>query len=125
MMEFQDKRKLKNFIYSKYFIIIFAILIIFLSKSVWSVYKKQAVTKENLARATAGLNDLQIRDKKLSSEIQRLGTKGGTESEIREKYGLVKPGEEVIIIVNKNEETDFTLDNTEISFWQKIKNWLK
>ena len=125
MLEFQEKRKIKRFFYSKVTLIFLIILIFLLLKMVWSVYEKQALTKDNLAKTAASFEGLQAREKMLSSSIDKLKTDSGIEQEIREKYGLVKPGEEVIMIVDGEDSTNSEPVSSEISFWQKVKDWLK
>ena len=124
MMEFQEKRKIKRFLYSKVTVAILVILILFVLTEVWDVYKKQSITRDNLAKTAAIFEGLKDREKMLSSEIERLKTEGGTEAEIREKYGLVKPGEEVLVIVGDDTATD-TVTSSPVSFWQKVFNWFK
>lgn len=111
--------------YSKITLVALVIVIIFLTNAVWGVYKKQDLTKDNLAKTAANLESLQAREKMLSSEIDRLKTEGGTEAEIREKYGLVKPGEEVIVLVEKDDSMDSGVVSSNISFWRKVKDWFK
>ena len=125
MLEFQEKRRLKRFLYSRLVLIILLVIIFFLLIKVWDVYKKQALTKANLAKATASLESLQAREKMLSTQIERLKTDSGTEAEIRERYGLVKPGEEVIVVVNKDGEDDSTPASSGGGFWQKMLSWFK
>jgi len=125
MLEFQEKRKLKSFLYSRIMLIVLFILIIFAFNAVWNVYKKQMVTRNNLAKTSTNLAGLQAREKMLSSVIERLKTESGTEAEIREKYGLVKPGEEVIVIVDKDSDSNFKDTPPPTGFWQKILEWFK
>jgi len=125
MMEFQEKRRLRRFLYSKITLTLLVILILIVADAVWNIYQKQALSKANLAKTAAVYESLQAREKMLSSEIERLQTESGTEEEIREKYGLVKPGEEVIVVVDKDDNSDNHSTSTPISFWQKVKDWLK
>jgi cell division protein FtsB len=124
MLEFQEKRKLRSFLYSKTTLAILIIFIVLAANAVWGVYKKQSLTKENLAQTAATFDGLQAREKMLSSEIEKLKTETGKEEEIREKYGLVKPGEEVIIVVNEGDD-NLDQDLAQNNFWQKIKDWFK
>ena len=124
MLEFQEKRKYQKFIYSKITLIVLIIFIFFLLNAVWKVYRKQAVTKDNLIKTATIYESLQAREAMLSAEIERLKTEDGVEEEIRDKYGLVKPGEEVIIVVGGDADADPEL-TTPTSFWQKIKDWFK
>ena len=125
MLEFQEKRKLKKFLYSKTVLAVLIIFIILTLNAVWGVYKKQAVTKDNFAKTASNLAELQARDKMLSSEIERLKTESGTEEEIREKYGLIKPGEEVITVVDRIDSTSSAAVSADAGFWQRIINWLR
>ncbi len=124
-MEFQEKRKLKRFLYSRITLVLLLIVIAFLIRAVWGVYQKQEMTKDNLAKTATVYNNLQAREKILSSEIERLETVNGLEEEIREKYGLIKPDEEVIIIVDEGEDKNPPLNSSSVSLWQKIWNWLQ
>ncbi len=125
MLEFQEKRKIKKLIYSKITLVILIILIIFMLKTVWGVYQKERLTKENLTKTNNNLSTLLVREKMLSSGIDKLKTDNGIEQEIREKYGLVKPGEEVIILVDRDEGTSSLPISSRAGFWQKVKDWLK
>ena len=111
--------------YSRVTLVILIIVIIWLLNSVWSVYKKQDMTRDNLAKIAASLESLQAREKMLSDEIESLKTESGREAEIREKYGLVKPGEEVIVVVDKDGDNDDKSADLETGFWGKIKNWFR
>jgi cell division protein FtsB len=124
-MEFQEKRKIKKILYSKVVLFILIVLISILLFKVWDVYKKQSLAFYNLSKAAASLEGLQVREKMLLSEIQKLKTEAGAEAEIREKYGLVKPSEEVILIVDGDQGVDPNSVSTPISFWQKVLDWLR
>ena len=125
MLEFQEKRKIKRLLYSKITLVCLLLLIALLIKMVWGVYEKQALTADNLAKTSASLETLQAREEMLSSEIDRLKTKSGTEAEIRDKYGLAKPGEEVITIVDQDNSTSSDTASSDDDLWQKIKDWFK
>jgi hypothetical protein len=67
-----------------------AILALLALRSVWVVYFKY---KESLAlrnTVQVEVNELSKREKELSSNIQRLGTEEGVESEIRSKFSVSK-----------------------------------
>ena len=122
MLEFQEKIKLKRYLYSRLVLVVLLIIIAFLLNAVWSVYQKQAYTKENLNKTASSLNDLRAREKMLSSELDKLKTESGTEEEIREKYGLVKPNEEVIMMVDQKGATSTERTTADVGFWQSIVN---
>jgi cell division protein FtsB len=125
MMEFQQKRQVKRILYSRTTLVVLGVIIVLLINSVWGVYKKRAISKENLNKAQASLDNLLAREETLSNEIDRLKSTAGVEEEIREKFGLVKPGEEVIIVVDA--ESKLTDENMveNRNFWQKMIEWFK
>jgi len=125
MLEFQEKRRFRRLLYSRVTLVILLLILIWLLNAVWKVYKKQDMTKDNLTKTTADLEDLKAREKMLSLEIDRLKTEGGTEEEIREKYGLVRPGEEVLVVVDNDDSINSNSTSTKISFWQRVLDWLK
>jgi cell division protein FtsB len=121
MREFQEKGKYKRILYSKIVVIILAVLILFFAKATYGVYKKQLESKANALQAISELQKLQDREKLLNSELTRLSTHEGVEEEIRAKYGVSKPGEEMIIIVdNSKPTTTSTIEKK--GFWNSIKN---
>lgn len=125
MLEFQQRRKIKRFIYSRVMLIVLLVILFFVLKGVWGVYEKQQYTKDNLNKVSGDLQRLREREARLSTQINWLKTYNGTEAEIRDKYGLVKPGEEVITIVEpeSSSSTDSLSENRK--FWQKVWNWLQ
>jgi len=125
MLEFQEKRKFRKLVYCRTTLIILIVLIVLLLNGVWKVYKKQAIAKENLAKTATVYDGLRAQEEKLLGEIERLETVVGKEEEIRAKYGLVKPNEEVIVVVDKTENKNTGPASTPISVWQKVLDWLR
>ena len=102
MLEFQEKKKLRNILYSKVTLIAIFVILVFVARATFSVYYKQKVSGENLSKAREEITELEKREKMLNSEIDRLKTDKGTEEEIRKKFMVGKAGEEVIVIVDDN-----------------------
>src|SRR3989338_526258 len=102
MLEFQEKKKLRNILYSKITLIAIFVILVFVARATFSVYYKQKVSGENLSKAREEITELEKREKMLNSEIDRLKTDKGTEEEIRKKFMVGKAGEEVIVIVDDN-----------------------
>ena len=123
MLEFQEKRKLRRFLYSRLTLVVLVVIIGLVLKAVWGVYEKQKTTADNLNKIAGSFADLQARQKMLSAEVEKLNTTAGLETEIRDKFGLVKPGEQVITVVDNGGDTNAAASST--GFWQKILNWWK
>ncbi|KKR52195.1 MAG: hypothetical protein UT90_C0023G0013 [Parcubacteria group bacterium GW2011_GWA1_40_21] len=127
MLEFQEKKKLRNILYSKITLIALFIILIFIARATLSVYHKQKTSKGNLNKAQEEIAELKKREKMLNYEIDRLKTDRGTEEEIRKKFMVGKAGEQVIVIVddNKTNKNNAAGDNEEKSIWSKFLNLFK
>ena len=102
MLEFQEKKKLRNILNSKVTLVAIFVILVFVARATFSIYHKQKVSGENLSKVREEIAELEKREKMLNSEIDRLKTDKGTEEEIRKKFMVGKAGEEVIIIVDEN-----------------------
>ena len=123
MLNFKEKRIVKRFLYSKITITLLALMLVFLFNSSWGVYKKAKIAYENKERVSENLMELQEREEALLANIVKLKTDRGIESEIREKFGVVKNGEEVVVIVDSKPEkmeNDGQSVMTPRGLWQKF-----
>jgi len=123
MLDLKKRNKGIQKIYLKVFIIILAVLVLFAGNATWNLYLKYREAKFNRDIAQTELEKLQKREKNLLMELDKLSTDRGVEEELRKKFGIVKEGEEVIVIVEpKSGEGDdrekTTKQNT--SIWRKI-----
>ena len=82
------------------------------------------MTRENRKIAENKVQELELEKEKLSSDIAKLKTEKGIEENIREKFGLAKEGEGMIVIVeDKNPQTEQN-DFSE-GFFSFFKSWFK
>lgn len=111
-MDFQKKKKIKNIIHSPASILILFIIFLILIRAIFSVYQKQNISIQNLAKEKMEYEKMSQRKEKLVSNIEYLKTDDGVESEIRNKFRLVKQGESVAVIIN--DEASSTKNNIKI-----------
>lgn len=103
MRNFQQKRVFKDILHSKPVLILLGLLVLFFAWGVIGFMRKMIVTRENKIIAENKVLELQKQKDKLTSDIAKLQTPGGVEDSIRDKFGLVKPGEgEVVVVEDKN-----------------------
>ncbi len=126
MKEFQQKKK-KGSLRPKLMIAGMALVILLLIRGNWSLYQKEKESSENAARAQAELNDLMQRQQSLQDETTRLQSSSGVEEEIRDKFQVAKDGENIMVIVDKPEDTPTSTATTSWwgSFWQKVTGVFK
>mgnify|MGYP001558245715 CR=1 FL=1 len=127
MINFQQKRRLRNILHSRPVLVFLGILIIIFAWSVFDFMEKMRVTIENRKIVENKVLELEKKKEKLSSDINKLNTQGGVEESIRLKFGLAKEGEDVIVIVEDKNKPDAEVTSPEgffsfLFFW---KNWFK
>lgn len=128
MLDFKEKRIIKRLLYSRLTIVVLSILLIFIINGVWGVYKKASVAHSNKSRAVKDLEELKKRQNSLIASIENLKTSNGVESEIRNKFGVVKKGEEVVVVVDGNTEKSVDNSKSTISpsgLWRKFLSFFK
>ena len=84
---------------------------------------KQIESGENLKKIEENLTSANLKKAELEKNIENLKTEEGQEKEIREKYDVKKPGEEIILIVEpKNVASQ---NATTSGVLGKIGKWFK
>lgn len=121
MLNYRKNQRIRNFIFSPITILVLAILLLLLTRSVFGVYSKEKRARENLKRVEAEFADLLEREDFLEEGIQNLATPEGIEAEIRERYGVSKPGEKVVVIIEGTPDSDDALRKKTGGFWGFIK----
>lgn len=119
MLDFQQKRKVKSFIYNRVTIGIIFVLVLYSSYSTIRVYQKQRESQLLKDVATKKLLELEQRDREIDFRINDLDTKQGLEREIRGKFNVSKDDENMVVVLDKESSTTSN-QNVKIGFWQKI-----
>lgn len=101
MREFQDKQKMRRRLYSKTSIFILLIVFIFVARGVAGIYAKEHNSRMEVERLEKKKAEIETRLATVSKSADRLGTDSGIEYEIRNKFDVVKEGEGVIVVVDK------------------------
>ena len=82
-------------------------------------------TRNNRRLAEEKFTQLQEQKEKLSGDIAKLNTEDGVEESIREKFGLVKEGEGMIVIVEEEVVEEVPEPSKLSSFFSFFKNLFK
>ncbi|MES2223327.1 MAG: septum formation initiator family protein [Patescibacteria group bacterium] len=99
MRKFESQKQIKSRIYSRTTLVILLFIIILLAKGVFTLYLRNQESVDALRDTNNKVRDLKARQQMLSGEITKLNNNDGVEEEIREKFDVTKPGENVVIIV--------------------------
>lgn len=123
MRNFQEKKNFRKIMHSKIVLIILGVLVLLFIYNVIKLANKAVDTKRNREIAEKKIAELQIQKEELTKEIEKLSTEKGIEEDIREKFGLGKEGEGMIVIVD--DESKSTEENLEkksgfLEFFKKM-----
>jgi cell division protein FtsB len=100
------------------------IIAVLLSFSSWKILARTFDSIKYRKLTEANLKSLTERQSELESKISELETDSGVEKEIREKFPVAKPGEEVIMIVNNKSGLGQEADpKTDSGFWHRLRGW--
>lgn len=89
------------------YLALFILLVIF-SYSAINTYNKSKIAKEKTRQVEEELRKLKEQELGLSESINDMNTPFGVEKSLREKFGIIKQGEESIIIIDPPENISET-----------------
>jgi cell division protein FtsB len=121
MLDFQQKRKFRAILYHRVTLVILFILVFFAVRASWGMYQKQRESEMLKNRSLEYKNGLELRQKELDAQIERLNTESGLEAEIRSKFNVAKDRENIVVVVD--DKATSTMPSVPKSFWQKIKSF--
>ncbi len=101
MKEFQDRNKVKKRMYSKTTLLFLFLGTILVFRGAYDVYQKEVESRKEMERVLTQKKELQGRLGNIEHHAELLKTPAGVENEIRNKFDVVKEGEGVIVIVDK------------------------
>jgi|GEM_PF-6909113 len=129
MKNFQTNIVRKKIFYTKKFIIFLSFLLIVLIYSTIKIYPKSRNALLKSREIKKELEEAENRKMELEKEITRLNSPTGEEEEIRRNLNVIKPGENVLIIVEKNEQNANIKEGGQNDFWgnflKDLTAWFK
>jgi cell division protein FtsB len=121
MLDFQQKRKVRSFMYNRITIGFLSVIILLVLHSTWVVYRKKVESERVKQNSLKNVESLRARDQELQEKIDRLSTKQGIEEEVRLKFSVAKDDENIVIIVQ--DETASTGEKIKKQgLWDRIKS---
>lgn len=120
MREYQERRRLKKLLHSRYAIAGLAILCLIVANSLWGVYAKYRKSQDIVARAATEAATLRAREVSLQQSIAEMGTAEGREREVRDRFGAVKDGERLIVLIDGAASRSPEFPPEEKGWWAKF-----
>lgn len=126
MKEFQDKKRIRKIIFSRFSLAVLLIILIILSISTAKVYLKSRKASLKNDQTIAQIEELEKKKKELEDRIAKLRTGSGLEEEIREKFNVAKPEEKLLTIIDKTPENDkINNEESEKEFFSNLPRFLR
>ncbi|MEI6581111.1 MAG: septum formation initiator family protein [bacterium] len=125
MKKFQEKKRWREIVQSKPGLIIIGIIVVAFSWNVFGLMNRMQETAKNKKIEEEKIIELKQRKDQLSGAISSLKTEKGVEENIREKFGLAKDGEEMIIVVDDKNPTSVTKNTEPNRLFSFFKNLFK
>lgn len=117
MREFEQKKIIRKTIYSRIVAFFLLIILFFLLRGTYYVYKKSVESRHQLDVVQKKVAELEENKEKLWEEIEDLKSPVGQEAEVRSRYSLAKEDERVIMIIDEEVEV---IEIEEASFMESI-----
>lgn len=114
MLDFYQKRKLKNVLHSHITLVVLLLLLIPLVISVHERYQVERDMAARRAEIEDELDALRARKTTLEERVNYLQDDRGIESEIRRHFDVAKEGEQVVIIIDEEENVPATTTTTRL-----------
>lgn len=123
MREFQQRNRYKKYLYSKLVILVLFVLLIMMLRGTFNIYRKEKESRIELQRIEAQKLELEGRFNDIKSKAEHIQADVGIEEEIRKKFDVVKDGEGVIVIVEKELPLEVEAEKKNVlqRFWQSVK----
>ncbi len=125
MRSFQKKGRWKKITQSKMFLMFLGILILIFVFSVFSFMGKMEETSKNKKIVEDKIAELEKSKEKLNEDINKLKTDEGVEENIREKFGLAKEGENMIMIIDDKNQAETPKKDTSFNLFTTIESWFR
>lgn len=125
MRELQQKQRLKQKLYSTPALAVLLIVTLLIIRGAYGVIMKERESAgyvTNLENKVMALSDRQT---ELKSDITRLQTEEGIDTEIKTRFSVAKTGEHVVVIVDPRGEASSTESESThwyARLWQSFKN---
>jgi cell division protein FtsB len=121
MKEFRERNKWRAALYSRFSLFAVVVLSLFMMNVVYRVFIRERASAEDSRRLTTKLAQIEQHTADLEANISTLQTPDGIEREIRNKFNVVKSGEEVVLLLGNTATSATTTEPEAKSWWERAK----
>ena len=126
MSRLKNKNKFKKIFYSWPVFVLLLAIVLLVASGVWGVSKSERTSCGKRDSSEERYDKLEDKSDNLLSEIESLKTEKGRESEIRDKFRVVKEGEQLAIILKSVDDPECeVVEENDGNLWKKILDFLR
>lgn len=114
--------KKRSWFHSPVLAVFLAILVIWAMVAAVGAFKKDREAKGLRDQYARDLSQLRSKQSELSEKIRVLSTDRGMEAEVRSRYRVVKPGEQLVVVVD-NRDPSAVSPGKAPTFWDRIRDF--
>ncbi len=103
MFDFHEKRKIRNILYSKWIALALLFVTVLLGTAVHDRYMVAEEMRMKLEDKRSELEALKHRAQVLESKVEYLERDRGIEEELRNRFDVVREGEQMVILIGDRE----------------------
>lgn len=119
----QNKRK--SWYHSPILAVFLVLLVVWGGVVVTKTYLKYREARNLRNQYQAELDALKRKQGELNTKIGELSTERGMEAELRNRYRVVKPGESLVIVVDKEQvKSQAPIDQNQVSWWVRLRTFI-
>ncbi|OHA79132.1 MAG: hypothetical protein A2747_01370 [Candidatus Yonathbacteria bacterium RIFCSPHIGHO2_01_FULL_44_41] len=100
MIPFQERKKMRKILYSKITLVVLFVVLFVVGRGAWNIHEKAKIAVSERDIAERSLLQLESRTDTLQQSLKRLKSEQGIEEEVRQKYTVALPGEEIVVVVD-------------------------
>jgi hypothetical protein len=110
MLEFYQKRSWRTVLHSPLALAIAIMICLGMARIVYDRYTIEQDMIGKRVEAETKLHELEVHKAELEKKVQYLSNDRGIEAEMRRNFDVARPGELVVIILDKDKDTATTVD---------------
>lgn len=121
MKEFQKPNKKSTIFHSPIVLLLFAVFLVIFLSSIIGLIRKNHETAKNKEMAELEHDKLTAQYEDLTSETEKINSDRGKEDIIREKFGVVKKGEGLVVVIDEDPSLQAAAASSHGSFVDFLK----
>ncbi len=120
MLPFQGRKKFRKILYSKATILVLLVVLVFVARGAWKIHEKATIARAERDQAARALAEVDGREAELQASLAVRRTNQGIEDEIRQKFTVARPWEEVVVVVDESAKKGKNGEVAEMGFWVRF-----